>query len=126
VIDAQQRHVESDADDVCGLEPLQIRAPDVVGHHCESFEPPVAPRNRLEQTLVVAFTVAGVRTHEHRVLHPVRVEHPYELGRGAYFLAGRQVIRVRGIGKPRRIEDMVVTVDLRFVVDGQLGSPSLR
>jgi hypothetical protein len=92
VVHAQQCRVERDADNVRVLEALQLGSSNVVGHDRDSLEPPFAPRDRVEQTLVVVLAVAGVRADDHGIAHPVRVEHPRQLVRCAHFLTGRQVV----------------------------------
>jgi hypothetical protein len=65
----------------------------------------------------VVLAVAGVGSDEHGVAHAVRVEHSAELVGPADLLARRQVVGVRRVREPPRVEDVVVAVDLRLVQD---------
>ncbi|MCY1251333.1 hypothetical protein D9M72_650860 [compost metagenome] len=75
-------------------------------------------RQRMQQAAIVRAVGTG-RPHQQRVLHAIGVHHPGELFQGRDLLPGGCVDRVGAIGKPRRVKQVVMAIDLGFFVDAQ-------
>jgi hypothetical protein len=71
----------------------------------------------------VVVVVAGVRLDDQCPLYAVGLEERDQLRSGTKLGAGRPITGFGRELEPGRIEDMVVTVDLRFVEDVQAAPP---
>ncbi len=113
---AVHRGVEGDTHDAGGLEPFEHRSLDVIRHDRDSLESSSASRYGVEQAAVVG-GVSRIRTDDQGVPHSIGVKHMQKIRRASDLLPGRPVRRVGCVGEPRRIDHMIVTVDLGFVID---------
>jgi hypothetical protein len=76
----------------------------------------------VDQAAVVV-VIAGIRLDDERPLYAVSLEDRGQLRSGPQLGPGREVVGLRRELEPDRIEDMVMTVDLRFVEDTQMSLP---
>ena len=113
---AVHRGVEGDTHDAGGLEPFEHRSLDVVRHDGDSLESSAASRYGVEQAAVIG-GVSRIRTDHQRVPHSIGVKHMQKIRRTADLLSRWPVRGVRCVWEPHRIDHMIVTVDLGFVID---------
>jgi hypothetical protein len=115
---AQKRRVERNVGHPQSVQPFQLAAWRVVGHDRHALEPALAVGENVDEAAVVV-VVAGVRLDDQCALYAVGLEERGQLRSGTKLGADRPIAGFGRELEPGRIEDMVVTVDLRFVEDVQ-------
>jgi hypothetical protein len=110
------RGVHCDAHDARGLEPFEFRGLDIVAHDGNAFEPSRTVCNGIQETAIVG-AVSGIRSNDQCITNAVRIEHFSQLCCATEFLPAGAVSRVCHVRKPQRIEDMIVAIDLGFIVN---------
>src|SRR5262245_256850 len=114
ILVAVKCRIDRDAYDPLRLQLLQRSGANIRIDDCDALEAPLAFRDRIEETGIVAF-VSGIWLHQECMLHAETAHHPTELLRRADLLSGGLVGNVLAVRKLGRINHMCMAVNLRLV-----------